>query len=114
MLVARIDGGPAALTARDALALATRGGARCLGREDIGSLEPNMQADIALWRIDDLDHAGIEDPLAALVFGPPRPVDHLLVQGRPVVEGGRVLGADEDSIGADLDKAARRLLESAQ
>ena len=114
MLVARIDGGPTALTARGALALATRGGARCLGRDDIGSLEPNKQADIALWRIDDLDHAGIEDPVAALVFGPPRPVDHLLVQGRPVVEGGRVVGADEESIAADLDKAVRRLMESVQ
>jgi cytosine/adenosine deaminase-related metal-dependent hydrolase len=114
MLVARIDGGPTALTARGALALATRGGARCLGRDDIGSLEPNKQADIALWRIDDLDHAGIEDPVAALVFGPPRPVDNLLVQGRPVVEGGEVLGADEESIAADLDKASRRLMESVQ
>jgi hypothetical protein len=52
--------------------------------------------------------------VAALVFGPPRPVDHLLVQGRPVVEGGRVVGADEESIAADLDKASRRLMESVQ
>ena len=113
MLVARIKGGPAALTARGALALATRGGARCLGRDEIGSLEPNMQADVALWRIDDLDHAGIEDPVAALVFGPPRPVEHLLVQGRTIVEGGEVIGADEAAIAADLDKASRRLLDAA-
>ena len=113
MLVARIAGGPDALTARGALALATRGGARCLGRDDIGSLEPGMQADIALWRIDDLGHAGIEDPVAALVFGPPRPVEQLLVQGRAVVDGGQVVGADEASIAADLDKASRRLLEVA-
>jgi cytosine/adenosine deaminase-related metal-dependent hydrolase len=113
MLVARIKGGPAALTARGALALATRGGARCLGRDEIGSLEPNMQADVALWRIDDLGHAGIEDPVAALVFGPPRPVEHLLVQGRTIVERGEVVGADMASIAADLDKASRRLLEAA-
>ena len=113
MLVARIKGGPAALTARGALALATRGGARCLGRDDIGSLEPNKQADIALWRIDELDHAGIEDPVAALVFGPPRPAEHLLVQGRAVVQGGRVVAADESAIATDLDKASRRLLEAA-
>jgi cytosine/adenosine deaminase-related metal-dependent hydrolase len=113
MLVARTKGGPAALTARGALALATRGGARCLGRDEIGSLEPNMQADIALWRIDDLDHAGIEDPVAALVFGPPRPVERLLVQGRTIVEGGKVIGVDEASIAADLDKACRRLLDAA-
>jgi len=71
-----------------------------------------MQADIALWRIDDLGHAGIEDPVVALVFGPPRPVEQLLVQGRPVVEGGQVVGVDEASIAADLDKASRRLLEA--
>jgi cytosine/adenosine deaminase-related metal-dependent hydrolase len=114
MLVARIAGGPTALTARDALALATRGGARCLGRDDIGSLEPGMQADLALWRLDDLDHAGIEDPVGALVFGPSRAVDRLLVKGQTVVEGGRLLGADESSLAANLDKAARRLLEAAR
>jgi hypothetical protein len=72
-----------------------------------------MQADVALWRIDDLGHAGIEDPVAALVFGPPRPVEHLLVQGRTIVDRGEVIGADEASIAADLDKAARRLLDAA-
>lgn len=111
LLFARIAGGPAALTARGALALATRGGARCLGRDEIGSLEPSMQADVALWRLDDLDHAGISDPVAALVFGPPRPVESLLVKGRVVVEGGQLFTADESSIAADLDKASRRLLE---
>ena len=113
LLVARIAGGPGALTARGALALATRGGARCLGRDEIGSLEPSMQADVALWRLDDLGHTGIADPVAALVFGPPRPVELLLVQGRAVVEGGRLATGDESSIAADLDKATRRLLDSA-
>ena len=66
-------GGPAALTAREALALATIGGARCLGRADeLGSLEAGKLADVALWRVDDLGHAGIADPVAALVLGPPR------------------------------------------
>ena len=70
LLVARIKGGPQALTAREALALGTIHGARCLGREDeIGSLEPGKLADVALWRLDDLDHAGIADPVAALVLG---------------------------------------------
>jgi cytosine/adenosine deaminase-related metal-dependent hydrolase len=113
LLVARIAGGPGALTARGALALATRGGARCLGRDEIGSLEPSMQADVALWRLDDLGHTGIADPVAALVFGPPRPVELLLVQGRAVVEDGRLATGDESSIAAELDKATHRLLESA-
>ncbi|MGH2750601.1 MAG: 8-oxoguanine deaminase [Actinomycetota bacterium] len=113
LLVARIAGGPAALTARGALALATRGGARCLGRDEVGSLEAGMQADIALWRLDDLGHAGIEDPVAALVLGSPRPVERLLVKGRAVVEGGQLVNSGEASIAADLDKACRRLRETA-
>ena len=94
-------GGPAALTARDALALATIEGARCLGRDDeLGSLEPGKLADVALWRLDGLDHAGIEDPVAALVLGAPRPVDLLLVGGRAVVEGAELRTADVDEIAA--------------
>ena len=78
------------MTAREALALATIEGARCLGRDDeLGSLEPGKLADVALWRLDGLDHAGIEDPVAALVLGAPRPVDLLLVGGRADRRGRR-------------------------
>ncbi len=71
LLAARSRGGAAAMTVREALALGTRHGARCLGREDeIGSLEPGKLADIALWRVDGPGQAGIADPVAALVLGP--------------------------------------------
>jgi cytosine/adenosine deaminase-related metal-dependent hydrolase len=71
---------------RGALALGTRHGARCLGRVDeIGSLEPGKLADVALWRLDDPGQAGIADPVATLVLGPPRPVERLLVGGREVI-----------------------------
>ena len=110
LLVARIAGGPAAMTAREALALATIEGARCLGREDeIGSLEPGKLADVALWRLDALDHAGIEDPVAALVLGRPRDVDTLLVAGRPVVESGELRTADVDAVAADVARQSKRL-----
>ena len=113
LLLARLAGGPAALTARGALALATRGGASCLGRSEVGSLEASKQADVALWRIDDLGHAGIEDPVAALVLGPPRGVELLLVAGRTVVEEGRLVTANEAAVAAELEKASRRLVEAA-
>ena len=81
---------------RQALELATIGGARVLGREaEIGSLEPGKLADVALWRLDTLPHAGIADPVAALVLGSPAPLELLLVNGRPVVEHDTVLTVDE-------------------
>jgi cytosine/adenosine deaminase-related metal-dependent hydrolase len=114
LLVARIRGGPKALTARDALTLGTREGARCLGRDaEIGSLEVGKQADVALWRLDDLGHAGIADPVAALVFGPPRPVDLLLVNGTVVVEDGGLRTGEISDIARELDKACTRLAELA-
>ena len=110
LLVARLKGGPQALTARDALALGTIEGARCLGRDDeLGSLEPGKLADVALWRMDGLAHAGIEDPVAALVLGPPRPVDTLLVGGRVVVDSAELRTASEQEITTDIARASRRL-----
>ena len=112
LLVARLKGGPQALTAREALALGTIHGARCLGREEeIGSLEPGKLADVALWRLDDLDHAGIADPVAALVLGPRPVVGLLLVGGMPVVENGRLTTADEEEIARDIAVASRRMQE---
>ena len=104
-LFARAVGGAGAMTVREAVELGTVGGARVLGREaDIGSLEPGKLADIALWRLDTLPHAGIADPVAALVLGSPPPLELLLVGGRTVVERDRVVTVDEQQV-AD---AARR------
>ncbi|BBL80129.1 8-oxoguanine deaminase [Rubrobacter xylanophilus] len=110
LLLARLAGGPEALTARQALEMATMGGARCLGREDeIGSLEPGKLADLALWRLDDLWHAGMEDPVAALVLGPAPRVELLLVGGEPVVEEGGLRTVDEEEMARDIAEASRRL-----
>ena len=114
MLFARLRDGAAALTAREALALGTIHGARCLGRGDeIGSLEVGKRADIALWRIDDIWHAGIDDPVAALVFGAAPRVHMLLVEGRVVVEGGELRTASEQAIAHDLRAQSTRLAERA-
>lgn len=110
LLLARLRGGPRAMTARQALALGTIHGARCLGREaEIGSLEPGKLADVALWRLDDLDHAGIDDPVAALVLGGRPLVELLLVGGRPVVDGGELRTADVDAVARELTAASWRL-----
>jgi cytosine/adenosine deaminase-related metal-dependent hydrolase len=110
LLFARLAGGPDALTAREALELATIHGARCLGRDgDLGSLEPGKLADVALWRLDGLAHAGIDDPVAALVLGAPQPVDTLMVGGRPVVEGAELRTADEAQITSEIARESQRL-----
>ena len=119
LLAARVrdEHGPAALTARQALWIGTRGGATCLGRADeIGALRPGMLADIALWRVDTLAHDAIAhgpdgDPVAALVFGPPAPLELLLVGGTPVVERGELRTADMTAAARDV-RAARLRLEA--
>ena len=115
VLFARAAGGPQTLTVRAGLELATIGGARVLGWDDrIGSLEPGKQADVALWRVDGAAHAGIADPVAALVLGSPPPLELLLVDGRPVVREGRLVAVDEERLAHDVRAAAATLLDRAE
>jgi cytosine/adenosine deaminase-related metal-dependent hydrolase len=112
LLFARARGGPHALTVRDALEMATLGGAAVLGRADeIGSIEPGKLADLALWRVDGLAHADVADPVAALVLGAPPPLALLLVDGRPVVEHDRLTTVDEDGLARAAVAVSRTLLE---
>jgi len=108
LLVARGRGGPAAMTAREALRLGTRGGAAVLGRSDIGSLEPGKCADLAIWRTDGLELGGADDLVAALVLTAPHRVDRLLVGGEEVVRGGALVHADEAEIARAHRAQARR------
>jgi 8-oxoguanine deaminase len=108
LLVARGRGGPAAMTARDALRLGTRGGAAALGRDDIGSLEIGKQADLAVWAVDGLELGGAEDLVAGLVFAGPHRVERLVVGGEDVVRGGALVRADEAEIARDQRTQARR------
>jgi 8-oxoguanine deaminase len=111
-LFARASGGPKALSVREALRLATMGGARVLGRADaIGSVEVGKLADLALWRVDTLPHAGIADPVAALALASAPPLELLLVNGNPVVERDRLVRVNEDELARDAVAASQRLLE---
>jgi cytosine/adenosine deaminase-related metal-dependent hydrolase len=108
LLVARGRGGPKAMKVRDALRLATRGGAEVLRRTDIGSLELGQRADLAVWRTDALQLVGAADPVAGLVFSAPHRVDRLYVGGEEVVRDGRLVRADEDEIAREHRAQARR------
>ena len=89
LLLQRVGFGPAALTAREALELATRGGADVLGRDDIGHLAPGMAADIVAFDLNDIGFAGAHaDPLAALVFCAPVRAALSVIHGRVVVRDG--------------------------
>ncbi len=95
MLLQRVHGDLTALSAREALYLATRGGARALGRDDIGYLAVGMAADFAAYRIDQIAFAGaLHDPIAALVFCQPAQADVVVVNGRLVVQDGFLLTID--------------------
>jgi cytosine/adenosine deaminase-related metal-dependent hydrolase len=102
MLVSRAAGDPGAMSARDAIRVATRGGAACLGRDDVGSLQVGMRGDVALFAVDGLWAAGAEaDLVAAAVHCPAPRVRDLYVEGRPVVVGGHLANADEEAIAAE-------------
>lgn len=100
------------MSARQALELATRGGASVLGRSDIGSLEPGKCADLVAVNLNRLEYAGaLHDPVAALVLCAPTHVDWSFVGGRPVVQEGRLLSIDVPRLVERHNAAARRLLQ---
>jgi cytosine/adenosine deaminase-related metal-dependent hydrolase len=112
MLLQRVSGNPAAMTAFDALRMATRGGAAVLGREDIGCLAPGMAADFIGYRLDRLALAGgaVHDPLASLVFCHPPAVDLSVINGRVRVKEGCLLETDLDQLVRQHNDLARRLV----
>jgi len=107
------DQGPAEMTARDALELATRGGARVLGRNDIGHLAPGMCADLALFDLSGLSLAGgaVHDPVGALLLCASSPAAYTVVQGRVVVDQGRLTTVDLPPL---IERHNRLAIELAQ
>jgi cytosine/adenosine deaminase-related metal-dependent hydrolase len=111
MLLARQRGGPTAFGAREALELATRGSAACLGRPgELGTLAPGAAADLVAWRLGGITFAGaISDPIEALLRCGPTAAHHTVVAGRPVVEDGELRVAGIDDMLARHRRAAERL-----
>jgi cytosine/adenosine deaminase-related metal-dependent hydrolase len=115
MLLQRVGFGPDAMTARQALELATLGGAKVLGRDDIGALAPGMAADLVMFRLDQLAYAGaLHDPVAALVFCTPSNVDCSVIHGRVVVKEGQLATLDLGPLVELHNGLARELMEAAR
>lgn len=108
MLLQRVTRGADAMSAREALWIATRGGAEVLGRDDCGQIAPGMRADLAIWDVSGVESAGSWDPAALVLAGPQR-VRHLLVEGRQVVRDGQVVTLDLPRVLERQRVLARRL-----
>ena len=112
VLMNRLRTGSESMSVRDALRIATMGGARVLGRQhEIGSLEPGKLADIAVWQVDRIEHAGILDPVAALGLGALPPLKRLYVGGRTVVEDATLVTVDEGRLAREVAAASVALAE---
>jgi cytosine/adenosine deaminase-related metal-dependent hydrolase len=113
LLLHRLGGGPAGLTAHDALWLATRGGAQVLGRDDVGYLAPGMAADFIGYRLDPLGLAGgaVHDPLGALVFCQPPNVQLSVINGVVKVWDGELRDTELPLLIERHNAIARALVE---
>jgi cytosine/adenosine deaminase-related metal-dependent hydrolase len=115
MLLQRVGFGPDAMTARQALEIATLGGAKILNRNDIGALMPGMSADIVLFDLNRIGFAGaLHDPVAALVFCTPSNAACSIINGRVVVRDGRCTTVETEILTETHHRLAHELVEAAR
>ena len=112
--MARVGHGPAAMSARQALEIATLGGAQVLGRDDIGALAPGMSADVVAFPTAGLDLAGaaIHDPVAALLLCTPQNVRHSVINGNVVVSEGQLKSVELPILIDKHNRLARQLVNA--
>jgi cytosine/adenosine deaminase-related metal-dependent hydrolase len=110
MLLQRVARGADAMSAREALEIATLGGAQVLGRPECGALSVGKRADVAIWDMSGLEAAGSWDPVAFLLAGPMR-VKDLIVEGRRVVAEGQMVTLDLGKVVERQNRLARRLMQ---
>ena len=108
LMIGRLRYGAAAITHRDVIRWGTEGSARCLGRSDIGRIAPGLQADLALFRLDESRFAGAHDPLAALILCGANRADRVMIGGAWRIVDGAPVGIDLAKLIADQRQAARR------
>jgi len=102
-----------AMTAREALELATLGGAKVLGRDDIGYLAPGMSADLIAINLDRLEFAGaLHDPVAAMIFCQVNTVDYSFINGRKIVDQGKVTTIDVEKLIETHNQIAQQLIDT--
>jgi 8-oxoguanine deaminase len=107
LMLQRLSYGPSAVTPYDALRWGTQGSARCLGRDDIGAIAVGMQADLALYELDEPRFSGAQDPIAALALCGAHRADRVMVAGRWRVIDGQPEGVDLPALIAKHKAAAR-------
>lgn len=110
MLLQRVQNGADAMSAREALEIATLGGAQVLGRDDCGQISVGKRADIAIWDANVIENAGSWDPVALLLAGPMK-VDALFVEGRQIVSEGQMASVDLPTVIARQNALARKLAD---
>ena len=110
MLLQRVANGADAMSAREALEIATLGGAAVLGRRDCGALEAGKRADIAVWDVSGIEAAGAWDAVAAMILCGPTRVRDLFVEGRQVVSAGQLTTIDLGAVVARQNRLARALM----
>ena len=107
--IQRLRYGSSRVSHFDALRWATQGSARCLGRQDIGEINVGMMADLALFKLDEIQFSGSHDPLAALVLCGAHRADKVMVNGKWRVNDGQIVGLDLAQLMCDHKAAAKQL-----
>ncbi len=111
LLLQKLQYGAATIGHRDALRWATQGSAGCIGRGDLGVIAPGKQADLALFKLDELRFAGATDPIAALLVCGAHRADRVMVAGQWRVVDGAIPGLDVAGLIARQNAAAKRLAD---
>ena len=110
LLLQRVARGADAMSAREALEVATLGGAQVLNRPDCGALIPGKRADIAIWDVTGIEAAGSWDPVASLILCGPTRVRDLIVEGREIVRAGQIKTFDFASAITRQNRLAQKLI----